>query len=263
MLVNTLVNSAESGMDLRDLLKDGEFPRRLKPGRHPREESDALRRLARVFAERPAIVLQELVNIAVEVCGADSAGVSLEEIDDSGNMSFRWIAIAGSFTKYLNGRTPRFYSPCGTCLSTGRAQLYRVTKPYYDYLGVVAEPITDGMLIPWVNDCMRGTIWAVSHDSSEAFDSEDYALLSSLADFASIAVRHQFQETALRTRETNAASAAKANQLAHQINNPLQSLTNTIFLACKGGADAQTYAEQALEEICSLSKLVTQLITQK
>ena len=258
--MNIEVDAAKSGMDLRDLLDDLDFPTRYKPGRNPRQESVALRRLAHVFAETPEIVLQELVDIAVECCGADSAGVSLEEMDEVGNRTFRWIAIAGSFTQYLGGTTPRFYSPCGTCLSSGRAQLYRVTEPYYDFLGVVAEPITDGMLIPWVNEHMRGTIWAVAHHATEAFDSEDYAILSGLADFASIAVRHQFQESALRTKHSDAASSAKSNLLAHQINNPLQSLTNTIYLACQGGADAQTHAEQALLEITSLSTLVGGLL---
>jgi hypothetical protein len=193
----------------------------------------------------PEGVLEELVDIAMEFCRADSAGISLEETDDDGNQVFRWIAISGSFAKYLNGTTPRFYSPCGTCLSTGRAQLYRVTKPYYDYLGVSAEPITDGMLIPSVNECVRGTIWAVAHDPAEAFELADYTLLSNLADFASIAVEHHFEVIACRERECKAASAARANELAHQINNPLQSLPNTIFLTCQGGPDAQLYAEQA------------------
>jgi hypothetical protein len=49
-----------------------------------------------------------------------------------------------------------------------RPHLYRVTKPYYDFLGVTAKPITDGMLIPWEADEIQGTIWAVSHTSEEA-----------------------------------------------------------------------------------------------
>lgn len=141
-----------------------------------------MQRLARVFTEKPGVVLQKLVDIAVEFCGADSAGISLEEPTEK---RFRWVAISGSFSQYLNGTTPRLFSPCGTCLSTGRPQHYRVTKPYYDFLGVVAEPITDGMLIPWVSDHSKGTIWAVSRGSPETFTPEDYKLLNTLADFCS------------------------------------------------------------------------------
>ena len=77
-------------------------------------------------------------------------------------------------------------------------QHYRVTKPYYDFLGVVAEPITDGMLIPWTSDQNRGTIWAVSHGSPQTFNSEDYRLLNALADFAGISVRLTEREQLLQ-----------------------------------------------------------------
>jgi hypothetical protein len=250
----------ESGMELRDLLHDPEFPHRVKSPRDPKRESAALRRLAQVFAEKPEVVLQELVDIAVEFCGADSAGISLEESDAAGELRFRWVAIAGSFAQYLDGTTPRFFSPCGTCLSSGRAQLYRVTKPYYDYLGVTAEPITDGMLIPWVSEKLRGTIWAVAHQSRETFDIDDYELLNTLAGFISIAVRHQTQEEALRKQAADAATTAKTNELAHKINNPLQSLANTVYLAEQGGADAPSYVKQASRELSELSALVAELL---
>lgn len=250
----------DPGMELRDLLKDADFAARAQSPRNRDRNISALRGLARVFAEQPERVLQELVDLAVECCGADSAGISLEETSESGERIFRWVAISGSFAQYLHATAPRFFSPCGTCLDSGRPQLYRVTKPYYDFLGVSADEITDGMLIPWINETLRGTIWAVSHHSRETFQIEDYELLSSLADFASIALRHQHQQRALREREKEAALAAKANELAHLINNPLQSLTNTIYLAREGGADVQTLLEQAEDELTVLSGLVRKLL---
>lgn len=248
-------------MELRDLLTDTDFLQRRLHARPTGHEAAALRRLARVLAGNMDQVLQELVEIALEFCDAESAGISLEEKDEEGNLRFRWVAIAGSFAKYLHGTTPRFFSPCGTCLDAGRPQLYRVTQPYYDFLGVQAEPITDGMLIPWSCDEVRGTLWAVGHSSREIFDLDDYKLLSSLADFASIAIRHQSQEKTLRKKESDAAIAAIANRLAHEINNPLQSLTNTLFLAQEGGPEMQSYVEQASRELSVLSVLVKDLLT--
>lgn len=250
----------ESGMELRDLLEDPEFPYRAKKIRNPKRESAALLRLGQVFAESPETILQVLVDIAVEFCGADSAGISLEESDSAGEQRFRWVAIAGSFAQYVDGTTPRFFSPCGTCLSSGRAQLYRVTKPYYDFLGVTAEPITDGMLIPWVSEKMRGTIWAVSHRSRETFDSNDYELLDTLADFVSLAVRHQVQEQALRRLGEARACATMTNELAHKINSPLQSLTNTMYLAQQGGVNAQQYVQLASQELSGLCEFVRKLL---
>ena len=134
----------------------------------------------------------------------------------------------------LGGRPLEVTALAGTCLDSGRAQLYGVTKPYYDHLGVTAKPIIDGMLIPWSSAPVRGTLWCVSHSSEEAFCSEDYELLRSLADFASLVLQHQHQEKLLREEACNRSVAEMAHKLAHRINNPLQSLTNTIYLARQG-----------------------------
>ena len=223
------VHEREPGMDLRDLLGDPEFLTRTGKKRNYHQPFDGLRLLAQVFAEHPQDILQELVNVAVSCCGADSAGINLAEPNEAGEPTFRWIAIAGSFEPYLGGRTPRFFSPCGTCLDRGRPQLYRVTKPYYDFLGVTAEPIVDGMLIPWEADNIRGTIWAVSHGSERAFEPPDYELLRSLADFVAIILRQQASDAKAKLAAKAEASAARAHKMAHQINNPLQSLTNTMY----------------------------------
>jgi hypothetical protein len=251
------------GMELRDLLDDPEFVARTDKKRDYHQPFEALQRLAKVFAERPQDVLQELVNVAVSCCGADSAGISLSEPNESGEPTFRWIAIAGSFEPYLGGRTPRFFSPCGTCLDRGRAQLYRVTKPYYDFLGVTADPISDGMLIPWEADDLRGTIWAVSHHSDQAFDPQDYELLRSLADFVAVILRQQAADEKAKASVRAEASAARAHEMAHQINNPLQSLTNTMFLARQGGPDTHAYIEQAFTELTELSERVRKLLALK
>lgn len=182
-------------MELHDLLLDREFLNRKDVHNRAEKRFEAVQALARVFTDAPQAVLQKLVDIAVEFCGADSAGISLEDPEAK---KFRWVAISGSFSQYLYGTTPRFFSPCGTCLSTGRPQHYRLTKPYYDFLGVVAEPITDGMLIPWASDQSKGTIWAVSHGSSETFTPDDFKLLNTLADFVSISVRLTEREQLLK-----------------------------------------------------------------
>ncbi|MGC2742815.1 MAG: GAF domain-containing protein [Candidatus Angelobacter sp.] len=258
-----VTDSAESGMEMRDLLSDPGFITRTARRRDLQQPFDAMRRITQVFSERPQDVLQELVNEAMTCCGADSAGISLEEPDEKGAMTFRWVAVAGSFAKYLQGRTPRNYSPCGTCLDLGRPQLYRLNKPYYDFLGIIAEPITDGMLIPWEAGNIRGTIWAVAHHSREAFEVHDYQLLKSLADFVAIILRQQASEEKARNSAKAEASLARAHSMAHRINNPLQSLTNTLFLASQGGPESQVFLQAALTELRTLSELVKQLLAQK
>jgi anti-sigma regulatory factor (Ser/Thr protein kinase) len=188
-ILTTLPTTPDPGMELRDLLADREFLGRRDNAKRASRRFEALQVLASVFVEPPNVLLQKLVDVAVEFCGADSAGISLEESDERGELRFRWVAISGTFSKYIQGTTPRFFSPCGTCLSSGRPQHYRVTKPYYDFLGVTADDITDGMLIPWISDESRGTIWAISHSSFATFTPDDYKLLSTLAEFVGISVR--------------------------------------------------------------------------
>ena len=254
-------DEAAAGMELRNLLHDEQFLVRIPRHRDSSNDLDAMRRLALVFAETQDVIVQELVTSAISFTGADSAGISLLESADGSAPHFRWVAVAGSFAKYIQGTTPRFFSPCGTCLDRNQAQLYRVTKPYYDYLGIEADPIQEGILIPWENDQHRGTFWAVSHSSAAAFDINDYNLLSALAEFASLAIGHQIRETHLRSQEKNAASAAMANDLAHQINNPLQGLTNALYLAQQGGESSAGYIQQAAGELAHVTALVGRLLS--
>ena len=65
-------------------------------------EDRALAILAKEMAEHPRNMLQKLVEIAVELCHAHTAGISLLEGD-----LFRWEAVAGVFASYRNGTMPR------------------------------------------------------------------------------------------------------------------------------------------------------------
>jgi PAS domain S-box-containing protein len=193
------LSQSDSGMDLRDLLDDAGFKNRPKQPRDPNRTSIAFRHLLKLLAEDRESLLKELVNAAVKFCSAESAGISLEETE---TRTFRWVAIAGTFERYLDARTPRNYCPCGICLDTGRPQLFRVTRPYYDFLGITADPITDGILIPWSTEYFKGSLWCVSHSSAEAFDFDDYEFLRGLADFASVILRNQARMRLLDDAET-------------------------------------------------------------
>jgi hypothetical protein len=255
--MQSMIGPSDTGMALRDLVTDVGFSLRSKKQRNPNAESLALRHMYRLFDVELETILQELVNTAVELCGADSAGISLEEPETK---TFRWIVVAGTFAPYAGGRTARDYSPCGTCLDSGRAQLYQVTQPYYDQLGVTARPILDGILIPWSSKLLRGTLWCVSHASKEEFCMEDYEVLARLAEFSSLILEHQ-QEEKLALEDARWKSAADmADKLAHGINDPLQSLTNTIFLAKQGSEGSHAHLVQAESDLKRLSEQVAMLL---
>ena len=255
--MSTASLSTPSGMEVIDLRTDPGFAQRHHRPRDVVREVEAMQRLAHVFSTHPQRILHDLVSISMELCAAEGAGITLEEPSPNGDTQFRWIETTGSYTPFLGAILPRNFSPCGTCLSRGAPQIFRVSKLYLDTIGVDAPPVTDGLLIPWHVDHTRGTLWIIAHHSFSLFDPQDYRVLQSLADFAAIAVRHQAQQLQLTQQ---AAAAAMANQLAHRINNPLQSLTNTVFLAAQGGTDAHVFARQAAEDIVKLSALVKELL---
>jgi signal transduction histidine kinase len=251
-----------NGLEVLDLQSDSSFAARRLHTRDVAMQMEGMQKLAQAFVETPDTILQVLVNAAVDMCGADSSGISIEGKDESDSIFYHWVATAGKYERFLNATLPPDPSACGTCLKRGRPQLFRVSKPFFDLMGIEAEIVTDGILIPWQVEEMRGTIWILAHGRPEAFDSGDYRMMQSLANFAAMGVRQQSQQKLLMEQARAAAAAAMANDLAHKINNPLQSLANLAYLAGEGngGGDAKALAQDLSENIQRLSTLVAELL---
>jgi transcriptional regulator with GAF, ATPase, and Fis domain len=252
----------ETGLEVIDIKDSPEYAARRIHVRDIATQMEGMRRIAHAFVERPETVLQELVNAAVELCQADSAGISIERPDLPDQNFYHWVATAGEYSPFLDAVLPRYPSACGVCLERGRPQLFRVGQRFFDLLGVTAPPITDGILLPWQADETRGTIFIMAHGRSEAFDQNDCRMMEVLADFAAMGVRQQGLQKRLTEQASAAAAAAMANDLAHKINNPLQSLTNVLYLAQKGpeGLGARALVEQASDDLKKLSSLVQELL---
>jgi hypothetical protein len=252
----------DTGLEVIDLLSDPQFAARKLHDRNVSVQMTGLQRLCHAFVEKPESILQELVKAAVELCGADSAGISIERSDGTAEEFYHWIATAGVYSGFLNAILPRYPSACGVCLELGRPQLFRVSKRFFEILGVVAPVVTDGLLLPWQVDGSRGTIFIMAHERDLAFDGDDLRMMQMLADFSAMGFRHQRQQKQLIEQERTAAAAAMANQLAHQINNPLQSLTNVLYLAAQGqaGADTKALGSSLAADVERLSGLVNQLL---
>jgi hypothetical protein len=255
--------TTDSGLEVIDLRNDSAFAERRLHVRDVATQMEGMHRLARAFVDRPETILQELVNAAVDLCGADSAGISIEQEGSSDDSFYQWVATAGEYAHFLNATLPRYPSACGVCLERGQPQLFRVTQRFFDLMGIEAPIVTDGILLPWQVEETRGTIWIMAHGRAEAFDSNDVGMMKVLANFAAMGVRQQHQQRLLMERASLAAAAAMANDLAHKINNPLQSLTNIVYLAGEGesGGDAKALAGEISEHLGRLSVVVNKLLT--
>lgn len=256
------LNSIDTGLDVLDIQDNVEFAARRLHVRDTVLHMDGMHRLARAFVERPETMLQELVEVAVDVCGADSAGISVVKDDATDKEYFRWVATAGQYSSFTNAFLPVYPSACSICLERGRPQQFRVRQEFFDLLGIKAPLVTDGILLPWRTGGTRGTIFVMAHGRTEAFDRDDCMRMEVLADFAAMGVRQQRQQKLLLEQTRAAAAGAMANDLAHKINNPLQSLTNILYLAAQGynGEDAKAVGELAMGDLENLSSIVTKLL---
>lgn len=252
----------DNGLEVLDARANAEFAARPSRLRDPARHMEGMRRLAHTFVNRPETILQELVDVAVDLCGAETAGISLQQIAEDGTVTYHWVAVAGQYERFLNAVLPATPSACGLCIERGAPQLFRVTPRFFEILQVDAEPVRDGVLFPWHVDETRGTIWIISHTDDEAFDGQDVQLMEFLADFAAMAVRQQNQQKLLLSQATAEAAAAMANELAHQINNPLQGLTNLVYLAAESKEDTELrlFAREMSRDLSRLSHLVQGLL---
>ncbi|AUB34512.1 DNA-binding response regulator, OmpR family, containings REC and winged-helix [Nostoc flagelliforme CCNUN1] len=185
-----------------------------RPARQPNlaAENRSLHILSQQLIDDPQSTLKTLVEIAIDLCRADTAGVSLLETDSNGESRFRWVAIAGALEFLEQTTTPSNFSPCGTTLQSRQPQLYAHPERYFTYLYHPQFPIVEGLLIPLsVNNQPLGTLWILSHHEARQFDAEDHRLMTSLAGFTASALQsiHQAHQTALEAVRHEQATRAE------------------------------------------------------
>ena len=174
-------------LPLDAVISNEELGRRPSKPANRDAQRQALEALARQLSGSPRRVLQSLSDAALELCRAHSAGISLLE-EEGGRHIFRWHAVSGRFSHYLWNTLPREFSPCGTVLDRGAAQLMVLPERYFTPLEQLTPKVHEVLLIPFsVGDVIVGTVWVVAHDGTLCFDREDRRVVTSLAKFAAVA----------------------------------------------------------------------------
>ena len=184
--MNTVI---ENPVSLESVITTAELSRR--PARPPDHEAEnrALVALARALESSPRGILQKLVDVTLELCKADSAGVSIVEVEN-GRDIFRWHAIAGLYAPHVMGTTPRNFSPCGTVLDRNTTMLFSLPGRHFSYFEPVTPPIVEALLVPFsVDGELAGTLWVMANDERRKFDAEDARLMGSLGSIASVGYR--------------------------------------------------------------------------
>jgi signal transduction histidine kinase len=153
-------------------------------------EVEALHDLVRIMATSPNKVIDTLLEHAIELCGADTAGLSLLQTTAEGERIFRWTNLAGTLKAHVGSFKPRDFSPCGVCLDRKAPQLLAYPARHFQYLNDVDVPIVEALVVPLVplGGDPLGTIWILSHHQENHFDLEHVRILTSLAEFTSSAL---------------------------------------------------------------------------
>jgi GAF domain-containing protein len=152
-------------------------------------EAAIMRRISDTAATDPSQLFQVCAEGALELCHADTSGISLGERTQAGDQIFRWIALAGVLKQHLYGTTPRYFSPCGVCVDSGMPLLLRQPELVYKYLDV-GPPFYDVLLIPLSDRDSRleATIWIVAHTQTRKFDGEDARVMQRIAGLVAAAL---------------------------------------------------------------------------
>jgi signal transduction histidine kinase len=197
-----------------------------RPHRLPGHEAEALALgdLATRLAKQPREMLQGLVEVALELCDAGTAGISLLEGD-----VFRWEALAGVFASKRGGTMPRDASPCGVCVDQNATQL--MSLPDRRFPALLNEPrFVEALLVPFTAHGQAiGTVWVASHTDARHFDREDERLIRVLARFASAG--WQLWKQCVAAEEASARKDDFLAMLAHELRNPLGTLSIAVTMA--------------------------------
>ncbi|MEX0887497.1 MAG: GAF domain-containing protein [Phycisphaeraceae bacterium] len=171
-------------MNLDDVLATEELTARPSPAPDYRTESEALARLARQLATEPEAILRKLVEAALELTGAPTAGISLTTQDDEGE-SMYWPVVIGQGAENFTGAIPRNQSPCHVVLDTGRPQLFRHPQRRFEALRSFGLDICETLLVPMRSGGrVFGTLWVIALDETLQFNAEHLRRLEGVSNMA-------------------------------------------------------------------------------
>ncbi len=103
-------------------------------------ENRALAALALEIASNPDGVLQKCAELVLQLCQADSAGISL--LEPGGSEAIRWHASAGAFAAHLGRTMTREACPCGTVIARDSVLLFNKAERFFPALAGVEPPIS-------------------------------------------------------------------------------------------------------------------------
>ena len=212
------------------------------------QEKLALQDLARQMVDHPAHVLPHLVDLAIEICGGISGGISLYEQDPAPGI-FRWHYLRGNLEKFTGGTTPRDFSPCGVTLDLKTPVLSAHPERVYTWLADADIALTELLLVPlYVGGATPlGTLWIVSADEGH-FDSGHARIMTELAAFAGMALRmvqteQRLQQAFERQEQLTVEQETLTKEMGHRVKNLFAIVGGMIRVSARAAASPKEMSE--------------------
>jgi signal transduction histidine kinase len=206
--------------------------------------------LAAELTGNPRDFLPMIAAVALDLCNAHTAGVSLLAGDE-----VRSEAVSGVFASARGTVLPRHESPSGICIERDQTQLMYL--PDRCFRAMYADPrFVEMLLVPFHDHHGAiGTVWIASHSHDRQFDREDERIVGILAQYAS----------AGRWLWTMHEAATELNQrndrllafLGHELRNPLAAIEAATGVLEQHMTD--THGMRAVEVIARQARLIERL----
>ena len=207
-------------------------------------EAAAFYELATLMLDSPERAIQRFMELALELCDAGSAGLSVLAEAEDGSEIFRWDALAGQFASHVGGTTPRHFSPCGLCLDQAAPVLISHPARLFTYFEQVDPPIIEALIVPLYDagSVPLATIWVVAHDDHHKFDSEHVRVMTQLASQLVLALKILKQKPAVLAAELDKAEGISRSKtrllvsVGHDLRQPLTVITGVLeMIAARPG----------------------------
>lgn len=213
-------------------------------------EKLALQDLARHMSDHPVQVLPRLVQLAMDICGAQSAGISVLEPETA---EFRWFGLKGVLSAFEGAKTPRNDSPCGVCLDVNGPILMDRPERAYDWIRDANIEVPEVLLVPLFLkglDAM-GTLWVVSSERGH-FTGDHARVLSELSAFAAMALR--MIQTEDRLNHALQDQEVLPREMSHRVKNLFALTTGMIRMSRRNAASADELADKVIGRIEALAE---------
>lgn len=219
-----------------------------------RAEASAFRELSQSLAIDPVSTLRKLIDIARQLCGAGSAGLSLFRQDLADQPIVHWEVVSGTLSDQEGVEAPRANSSCGLCLDTGVAILISKPGRLFAHLAALPTSILEELIVPLYDSIGKplGALWVAHHDELDRFHRDDLRILEQFAAQMILALHLQKQES--ERRRALVFKDAMIHEMNHRTKNTLQIASNLLSLQARAAASAPT-REALLDGSARLSTL--------